>query len=127
MRKSFRPPGAYTDLVPQLVERLFGERVCRLAQAPCELFHDAQSDLEIGFNRRFEVPEWHHQGLRTGFRPDHRSGPRLLIDQSHLTKKLASTQLRDLLLSITDLNSPAHNEIVHYCEPTLLLDISDGL
>src|SRR2546425_175365 len=96
------PPGAYSDLAPRPSERLFGESVCRLAQAPCEFFHDAHGDLGISFNRRLEVPEWHYQGLRIGFRRDHCGGPRLLINESHLSKKLASTQLRNQLLSLTD-------------------------
>src|SRR5437899_7411498 len=84
------------------LERLFGESVRRLAEAPSEFFHDAHGDLGISFNRRFEVPEWHHQGLRIGFRRDHCGGARLLINESHLSKKLASTQLRNQLLSLTD-------------------------
>src|SRR5438132_1723151 len=86
------------------LERLFGESVRRLTQASCEFFHDAHGDLGISLNRRFEVPEWHHQSLRARFRRDHRSGPRLLIDQRHLSEKLASTQLRNQLLSLTDLD-----------------------
>src|SRR5437667_12341578 len=85
------------------LERLFGESVRRLAQAPSEFFHDAHGDLGISFNRRFEVPERHHKGLRAGFRGDHCGGPRLLSDESHLSKKLASTQLRNQLRSLTDL------------------------
>src|SRR5437660_12787379 len=86
------------------LERLFGESVRRLAQAPCEFFHDAHGDLGISLNRRFEVPEWHHQGLRTRFRRDDCSGPRLLINEGHLSKELASTQLCNQLLSLTDLD-----------------------
>src|SRR2546421_8343991 len=103
------------------LERLFGESVRRLAQAPCEFFHDAHGDLRISFNRRFEVPERHHQRLSSGFRRDHCGRSRLLIDQSHLSEKLASTQLRNQLLSLTDLDRPARYEIERNRRPTLLL------
>src|SRR5437016_10276612 len=103
------------------LERLFGESVRRLAQAPCEFFHDAHGDLGISFNRRFEVPERHHQRLSSGFRRDHCGGSRLLIDQSHLSKELASTQLRNQLLSLTDFDRPACYEIERNRGPSLLL------
>src|SRR5437660_1727941 len=113
--------GAYSDLAPQRAERLFGESVRRLAQASCEFFHDAHGDLGISFNRRFEVPERHHQRLSSGFRRDHCGGSRLLIDQSHLSKELASTQLRNQLLSLTDFDRPACYEIERNRGPSLLL------
>src|SRR5437899_10867486 len=103
------------------LERLFGESVRCLAQAPCEFFHDAHGDLGISLNRCFEVPERHHQRLSSGFRRDYCSGPRLLIDESHLSKELASTQLRNQLLSLTDLDRPARYEIERYRRPSLLL------
>src|SRR5437660_9984008 len=77
--------GAYSDLAPQRAERLFGESVRRLAQAPSEFFHDAHGDLGISFNRRFEVPDRHHKGLLSGFRGIHFGGPlRAHVDSTRL-------------------------------------------
>src|SRR6266581_3837415 len=75
-RKSFpTPPGGLLRSRATTAECLFGESVRRFTQAPCEFFHDAHGDLGISFNRRFEVPQWHHQGLRARFRRDHGGGP----------------------------------------------------